>query len=1033
MPAELIDYRTFSSLRDNLASSYSDKINMSSNAKLVFDDVYMKNLEDGKKETIPQRMAAIAIDVASADLEYLPKDMSYEQRMHRLETTARQNLELYVSNTFRANTPTNINFGRWKAEYNGNGEIETYSMKDQMGSACFVIPIEDTFGSSVEELDNGILEAWVTQQQLQKGGGGTGFGFSAIRPKGSKIGYDPVKDGMKSISWDSPRGVSSGYESFLNFFYNQSTDAVKQGNSRRGANMGVQRVDHMDFLDHMFAKSGRNKDRSEYRIKNFNLSLGVTDDFMESAEDGGTYTLFNPHRAQPEIKKILENKHGVKNPELVRKEDIATKAQFESILKANSANPFAPVTTPNMYLADNGNDIINAYTGDKIGTVMNDIVHIDATKVLKLVSKLSHGNGEPGLIFIDRINEYNPLLFTEEIDATNPCGEQPLMAHEACNLGSINLGKFAQFKRFNLRSEIDLESKILDDPFTKITENANGFSVSYFNWESLDETIQIAARFLDNVVDRSDFPSQKVKDKVHATRKIGLGYMGVWDAMVLMRQSYGSEESYEFAEALAKRLHDGANATTEELAEERGTFPWWEQSFYNPESELHNWFISEPKTIPDRFRGERKLSDRVDRERKMKYGFKARNSYQTTQAPTGTIRRTTGLQDVETGLDNLAISSGIEPIYSLWEKSNIMNTSVSDFSYAAIELFKREGIYSEELVNAIKENGGSVFVYDSTPSEAAKILQGVPQNVKEVLVTAAGGEGEKYEISHGQHARMASTFQKYNRSAISKTNNMPESATVKDMKEVWMNLWKSGSKGGTVYRDSSRSFQILNIDKRENGKEEGGKIRRPLLQDSITLELPYISSSRDDNGGAMEPNPDRCFTTITFNSVNGNLTGVFQNVAETDPERNSLIIHSNIELSRTLKNGRSLDSVIAELEKINMSGTRKGIISDDAVKNGSTESLRFQVDGGTTREDLLKTLYVTRFLTESGKNLNSNEIHEKMKKYQEGEITLRSIINTHGYLELTDKSNGKNPSILGHEKHITIPEGMAKSLCPECG
>ncbi|MEK6830078.1 MAG: adenosylcobalamin-dependent ribonucleoside-diphosphate reductase [Nanoarchaeota archaeon] len=1068
MPEQLLDYKQFATLRDRLAGEYSSRINMSSNAQLVFSDVYGKTLEDGRRETIAERMAAVAVDVASNDVKYLPTNLTLEEKTKHIETRAKRYLEMYTSNTFRANTPTNINFGRWAAVYNDDGDIISYEMKNQLGSACFVVPVEDMFGDNVETIHqtDGILAAWVEQQLLQKGGGGTGFSGASLRPKGSKIGYNPAVDGMNSMDWKNQRGVSSGWESFLDNYYNSSTEAVKQGSSRRGANMGIQRIDHMDFLDHLYAKFGRDRGRLEYRLKNFNLSIAGTDEFMEAALSGGTYTLYNPHRANPKTKKILQKKFGIENPEIVRKGDLATREQFEKIMRMNESNPFAPVVTPNMYLDNNGKDVINAYNGEEIGTVINDIVHINAAKVLDSIAKLSHSNGEPGMLFIDRINEYNPILFIEEIEATNPCGEQPLPRHTACNLGSINAGKFVRYAIIEEKSATSfvaengriihvspeeiagqlaevggkyssIAEKIRKDSFAKIEKRGDGtLGVMYYDWESLDQTVEDGIRFLDNVVDRSDFPSKKVTDAVNRTRKVGLGYMGVWDAMVLMKKRYGSDESYKFGEALAKRLHDKSRETSMKLAEERGVFPVWDKSFFNPDSEHFKWFMGNPATIRDRYRGERKLSDKIKRRRDMLYGVKVRNEYQTTQAPTGTIRRTVGEKDLESKLytnDNLAISSGVEPFYSLEEESKIINTRIKDFSLAAYQLLKRENLDSSEIIDAIKKNRGSVNIYSYTPKEVSEVLNKIPEDIREVLVTAAGGEKDIYEISPEQHVKMASIFQKWTDSAISKTNNLPNSATVGDMRKAWINLWTSGSKGGTFYRDSSREFQILNtvVETKENVKTNG-KVKRPLLQRSITLEMPYNTSVKRDGVGEIDFDPERCFTTLTFNMVNGHLTGVFQNIPEVDPERISLLTSANIELSRTLKNGRALDDIITDLEKVRLEGSRRGVVIDEAVMNGSSDKLRYQVEGSTTRGDLLNALYVVKFLTDGGEKFNPEFMNERIKSYELGEITLRSIINTRGEVRI-EEDEGAMPSILGHRKVIKVPQGMSEKLCPECG
>lgn len=1026
-----LDYETFSRIREELLPYARDNLNLSPNAKKVFGEVYLRSREDGEAETIADRMVAISLDIASAEMKYLPKYMPEEEKIGHVRNDAKRNLELYVTNKFRANTPTNLNMGRWKAKYAPSGDITGYQQSTQLGSACFVIPIEDTFGEDVTDLQDGILEAWITQQLVHKDGGGTGFSFQRLRPKGSVIGYNPSVDGMNSMSWDGRRGVSSGYESFLAHFFNSATEAVKQGNSRRGANMGIQRIDHMDFLDQLFAKYG-----SERTIKNFNLSLAVTDEFMEAAHEGRTYTLYNPNRARSDIKKVLKEKWGVENPETVRKHDIATKAQFVSIMDKNKKNPLLPLTTPNMYLDDDGKTVINAYTGEAIGSVFDDIVRIDARKVLDIFAKNAHSNGEPGMFNIDRANEYNPVGHSQEKEATNPCGEQPLVPYGSCNLGSINAGEFVKYNIFDSAEEIQ---GIPEDAWVRRHTRFDGkVGVMWFDWNDLRSTIRTGTRFLDNVIERSDFPSQKIKNAAEEGRNIGLGYMGVHDAMILLNMRYGSTESYEFAERLAKELHDESLVESKKLAEERGEFLLWKGSMHDPDSDLYKWFISMPKTIPDRFKGERKLSDRVDRSRVIAYGTgKVRNECRMTQAPTGTIRRASGSSDHGTGLENLAISSGIEPVFSLVEGSNILNTSLMDFSYATAVVLQRAGLPVKEIAEAIGKNKGSAKIYNYTTPEVATVLKKIPEEIREVLVTAAGGEGDVYEIKPEEHVRMQTVFQKYNDSAISKTINLPSSATPDDVRQSYIDLWLQGAKGGTAYVDQSRKFQILNVvshdslEHRASSNGNGKKVKRPLLQWSVTLELPYISSVMKEGVGNIDSSPDSCFTTLTFNKINGHLTGVFQNITDSDTERTTSMTRANRDLSARLKEGKSLDEVIIELEKAGVSG-KVGVMTDKAVMNGSRENLRYQVEGSTTSADLLSALYLARFLTDDGKEFGVEQINERMKMYEVGEISLRSIVNTRGKIKIED-GNGKMPSILGGKRVVTVPMGISTKLCPECG
>jgi len=689
-----------------------------------------------------------------------------------------------------------------------------------------------------------------------------------------------------------------------------------------------------------------------------------------------------------------------------------------------------------MYLDSDGTTVVNAYDGESIGIVIDDVVRIDARKVLDLVSKLAHSNGEPGVLFFDRMNEFNANLYDEEQEATNPCGEQPLPPYDACNLGSINLGKFVNYSIYSYDDKIDLEERILEDKFTKTGERrADGKTeVIWLDRDGLTEAIHDGVRFLDNVIDRSDYPASKITKAVQENRNIGLGYMGVYDAMVLMKIRYGSEESFEFAEELAKVLSEESLVASQQIAEERGAYPLYETSFHNPDSELHSWMTSDPKTIVDKFRGERKLSDQVDRERVMTYGGgPIRNSARLTQAPTGTIRRTTGHKLESLAMDNLAISSGIEPMFSLYEESNILNATFNDWSSAAVQLLEREGLNVEEVLDAIQKNRGSAFVYEYTPEEVRSVLEEIPEDVRDVLVTAAGGEGDEYEITARQHARMLTTFQKYNDSAISKTINLPQSATVGDVRETWVDLWRQGAKGATAYVDQSREFQILNVSMEDHEDETSRGGKRPLLQSSITIELPYISSSsrEDSTTGDVDFNPERVFTTIAYNPINGHITGIFQNIPEVDPERLSTLMEVNIDKSRALKQGRSLDEVIADIEKISQTGVHRGLVVDEAVMpQDSNERMRFQVGGATTGQARLNSLYVMRFLTDGGSNFDGDAIREKLDVYFSGEVSLKSILNTRGKLEL--KEGSERPSILSNGKVVTLPEKASGIDCPEC-
>src|ERR671914_292764 len=405
-------------------------VDLSENAIAVLKKRYLKKDERGEAVEEPMSMfRRVAGNIAEGEFRF--KEGEEAQRLY--EESSERFLRLMLSRRFMPNSPTLLNAGR---------EL-------QQLSACFVLPVEDSI--------DGIYDTLKHQAIIHKSGGGTGFGFSRLRPKN-----DLVKSTM---------GVSSGPVSFM-AIYDASTDKIKQGGTRRGANMGILRVDHPDVEEFIECK------RENDQINNFNISVAITDKFMEAVESDGDFELKNPRDGQ-----VIKT---------VRAKDL-----FRKIVEG------------------------------------------------------AWLNGEPGVVFIDKINGDNPTP-QFPIEATNPCSEAHLPPYDSCNLGSINLERF----------------------FVPAGEPGEG-SV---DWDGLRETVHTAVRFLDNVIEMNNYPLDEIDEMSRGNRRIGLGVMGFADLLIKLGITYDSEEGLAFAERVMKFVDDEAWEESRALAEERGVMPNYEGS-----------------------------------------------------------------------------------------------------------------------------------------------------------------------------------------------------------------------------------------------------------------------------------------------------------------------------------------------------------------------------------------------------------------------------------------------------------------------
>jgi len=686
--------------------------------------------KDGEVIETPEEMCwRVAVSIAAGEGRY-------GRSRAAVREVAEAFYDMMVDGYFIPNSPTLMNAGK------DNG---------LQYSACYVLPV----GDSMPEIFDSVKAAAIIHQS----GGGTGFAFSRLRPKDDIV--------------TSTGGRASGPVSFLRVF-NGATEAVKQGGTRRGANMGILRVDHPDILEFIDCKL-------DGGITNFNISVAATEKFMDALDKGEEYDLINPRTglvagrlsAKEVFDRIVSAAWRTGDPGMV----------FIDRINASPANPTPelgqveatnPCVTGDTLVATPGGwrradaiqpgDIIETIEGPRplqqvevnVGTEVFRVDFADGGHLVVTAAHQFYVRTDRGLFLPVRLDRcrigdevqtfhagvggtakilkieaagiattydlYEPQTDTwiTEGYVSRGCGEQPLLPNEACNLGSLNVAKFA-------RKADDGEMSI--------------------DWDEMERVVRLAVRFLDDVIEMNPYPLPQIDETVKSNRRIGLGIMGWADLLFLLGISYDGQEAIDLADRLMSFVKDKSHDQCARLAEERGPFPNWSKSIYKDVRPM-------------------------------------RNSTVTTIAPTGTISMIAGC------------SSGIEPIFALAFQHRVKQPDgerVLTFVNETFEQIAREkGFFSDALMAEVAKRG------------SLHGIPGLPEDAGRVFKTS-------HDISFEWHVRHQAAFQRYTDNGVSKTINLPNDATEEDVAAAYRLAWALGCLGITVFRDGCKGEQVLNV------------------------------------------------------------------------------------------------------------------------------------------------------------------------------------------------------------------------------
>lgn len=581
---------------------------------------------------------------------------------------------------------------------------------------CFVLPVEDDLGKGTDSIFSVLRKAILTLQT----GGGVGFSFGRIRPKDANI--------------STTKGKATGAVSFIKV-YDTAFWVIGQGGGRRSAAMAVLPVWHPDILEFIKCKE------TEGQITNFNISVGLTDEFMKAVKNNDDFTLRHPE-----------------NGEMYRM--------------------------------------------------------IPARELFAEIVKYAHKNGEPGVLFLDEANRNNPVPHLYKLEATNPCGEQFLGPYENCCLGSINLREHVR-----LAKSLKLKAKSYE-----------------VDWDKLAETVQLATRFLDNVVDANKYVSAvpELEEAAHKVRRIGLSVMGLSDMMYMTGVRYGSALGQELASQIMEFIRYNSMLASIELARVRGPFPGINGSIYDPQNVT--WSIPKPLVAHKNNFGRPTIEWKKLVSELKKHGI--RNGAQTTVAPTGSIATISGLEGY-----------GCEPVFALSYTRHTREGAEKEGKEW------REMYYTSDLFEKVLKNNGigaplrkKIFEKVIEQGGSCQNIDEIPKTIREVFVVSS-------DLSVTEHVRMQAVMQKWIDNSISKTINFPPSAKPEDVAKAYQLGWELGLKGMTVYVEGSREQVVLEkksgpfetkADKQVTSEELCPECGTPMRREEGCSTCPSCAYSKCD-------------------------------------------------------------------------------------------------------------------------------------------------------------------------------------------